>query len=65
MPPQRKKKSEGKAAINLRGIPIENFYRIKMAAAAEHKSVRELLMDLVEGKIQELEKKGVLAKGKR
>lgn len=27
-----------------------------MAAAAEHKSVKDLLIELIEGKIQELEK---------
>lgn len=35
-----------------------------MAAAAEHKSVRDLIMDLLDLKIQELEKKGLLPKGK-
>jgi len=35
-----------------------------MAAAAEHKSVKDLLLELIEGKIQELEKKGILPKGK-
>lgn len=35
-----------------------------MAAAAEQKTVRDLLLKLIEDKIQELEKKWLLPKGK-
>jgi hypothetical protein len=35
-----------------------------MAAAAEKKTVRELLLKLIEDKIQEQERKGLLPKGK-
>jgi hypothetical protein len=35
-----------------------------MAAAAEKKTVRAMLLKLIEDKIQELEKKGLLPKGK-
>lgn len=59
-----KEKPEETTALNLRGIPVNTYYRLKMAAAAEHKSVKDLLMELIEEKIQELEKKGVLPKGK-
>tara|TARA_B100001971_G_C17760539_1_gene319957 strand:- start:34 stop:222 length:189 start_codon:yes stop_codon:yes gene_type:complete len=52
------------ANLNLRGIPRDLLYRLKMAAAAEHRTVKDLLLDLIEGKIQELEKKGILPKGK-
>lgn len=52
------------AAIHLRGIPRDTFFRLKMAAAAERKTVRELLLKLIESKIQELEKKGLLPKAK-
>jgi hypothetical protein len=61
------KKSEHKAtaALNLRDIPMETIYRLRMAAAAEHKrSVREWIMELAEERIQELEKRGLLPKGK-
>lgn len=64
MAPKPKKYTKETAALNLRDIPIGQFYRIKMAAAAEHKSVRDLIMDLLDEKIQELEKKGLLPKGK-
>jgi hypothetical protein len=56
---------EEPAAIHIRGIPRETFFRLKMAAAAEHKTVREFLLELIEGKIQELEKKGLLPKGRK
>ncbi len=52
------------AAVNIRNIPRGTFFRLKMAAAAQHKTVRDLVMELIEGKIQELERKGVLPKGK-
>ena len=52
------------AAVHIRGIPRDTFFRLKMAAAAEKKTVRELLLKLIEDKIQELEKKGLLPKGK-
>ena len=63
-PKQGKRKQEETTALNLRGISVETYYRLKMAAAAEHKSVKDLLLEMIDGKIQELEKKGVLPKGK-
>ncbi len=50
--------------LNIRNISRETFYRLKMAAAAEHKTVRELLLEMIQGKIQELERRGILPKGK-
>jgi hypothetical protein len=35
-----------------------------MAAAAEKKTVKDLVLELADQKIQELEKKGLLPKGK-
>ena len=52
------------AHLNVRDIPRETLFRLKMAAAAEHKTVKDLVLVLVEGKIQDLEKKGLLPKGK-
>jgi hypothetical protein len=37
---------------------------LKMVATAEKKTIRELLLKLIEDKIQELEKTGLLPKGK-
>jgi len=52
------------AAVHIRGIPRDTFFRLKMVAAAEKKTVRELVLKLIEDKIQELEKKGLLPKSK-
>jgi uncharacterized protein (DUF1778 family) len=38
--------------------------KVKMAAAHEGKSVKDFLIELAEAKIQELERKGILPKGK-
>jgi hypothetical protein len=38
--------------------------RTRMAALAERKTVRQLLIELVEGRLSDLEKKGLLPKGK-
>ena len=63
-PKQGKRKQEETTALNLRGIPVGTYYRLKMAAAAEHKSVKDLLLEMIAGKIQELEKRGTLPKRK-
>jgi len=38
--------------------------RVKMAAAHEGKSVKQFLMELAERRLEELERKGILPKGK-
>jgi len=50
--------------LNIRDIPREILFRLKMAAAAEQRTVKDLVLELVNQKIQELEKKGLLPKGK-
>lgn len=50
--------------FNLRKVPEELFFRIKMAAAAEKLSSRDWLVALAEGRIQELERQGKLPKDK-
>ena len=47
-----------------RDIPRELMHRIKVAAAIERKSVKQLLIDLSQAHLEELEKKGLLPKGK-
>ena len=59
-----KSNSEKAAHLNIRDIPRATLYRLKMAAAAEEKTVKDLVLELVNGKIQELEKKGLLPKSK-
>ncbi len=61
---KKKPADETPGNLNLRGIPRDLLYRLKMAAAAEHRTVKDLLLELIKGKIQELEKKGILPKGK-
>jgi len=48
----------------VRNIPADLMRRTRMAALAERKTVRKLLMDLVESHLADLEKKGLLPKGK-
>jgi predicted DNA-binding protein len=59
-----KNPTEKPAHLNIREIPRETLFRLKMAAAAEQKTVKDLVMELIEKKLQELEKKGVLPKNK-
>ncbi len=55
---------EGTGAWNFRDIPRGLMRRVKMAAAHEGKTVKEFLTELAEARIQELEKRGILPKGK-
>ena len=50
-------------ALNFWGIPVATYYRLKMPAAVEHKSVKDLLLELIEGKILELERGGYRPRG--
>jgi len=59
-----KKQEDKDASLNIRGFPRDTLYRLKMAAAAEHRTVKDLLLELIHGKIQELERKGILPKEK-
>ena len=60
----RKGTTDHKGTLNVRGIPKQTVYRLKMAAAAEHRTVKGFLLALIEERIQELERKGVLPKAK-
>jgi len=59
-----KSSSEKAAHLNIREIPRETLYRLKMAAAVVPVTIKDLVLELIEKKIQELEKKGLLPKGK-
>jgi hypothetical protein len=49
----------------VRNIPTDLMRRTRMAAFVERKkTVRQLLMDLVEGHLSEMERRGLLPKGK-
>jgi len=51
-------------ALNLRDIPKDLLFKLKMAAAADHRTVKGFILKLIEEQIQEMEKKGILPKGK-
>jgi len=53
---------EGTGAWNFRDIPRDLMRKVKMAAAHEGKTVKDFLIELAAGKIQELERKGILPK---
>jgi len=55
---------EDTGAWNFRDIPRELMRRVKMAAAHEGKTVKEFLVELAEERLRELERKGILPKGK-
>lgn len=56
--------SEGTGAWNFREIPRELMRKVKMASAHEGKTVKDFLMELAQTRIEELERKGILPKGK-
>ncbi len=47
-----------------RDIPRPIMQKMRIAAAIEGKSLKQLLLDLCESHLQDLEKKGLLPKGK-
>ena len=55
---------DGTGAWNFRDIPRDLMRKVKMAAAHEGKTVKDFLIELAEARIQELEKRGILPKGK-
>lgn len=63
MPP--KKTNQPNPALNIRNIPRSTFFRLKMAAAVEEKSVTDLILELIEHKIRELEGKGSCRRGSK
>ena len=48
----------------IRDIPRETMHKTKIAAAVARKSIKRFLLDLVEAHLDELERKGILPKGK-
>jgi len=60
----RRDSKDHQGTLNIRGVPKDLVFKMKMAAAAEHRSVKGFLLALVEERIQELERKGILPKAK-
>lgn len=60
----KKEKADHQGTINIRGVPKDLVYRMKQAALVERRTVKGFLLTLAEERIQELERKGLLPKGK-
>jgi hypothetical protein len=63
MPKLKKNDAEGGAWI-FRGIPRDFMKRVKIAAAVEGTSIKALALRALDEHMQEMEKKGLLPKGK-
>lgn len=66
-PPMTQSKSQGHEELgvwNFRDVPRDTIVKAKIGAALHNTSVKVFLMDLVESHWQELEKTGMLPKGK-
>ena len=60
-------KSDHKAelsVLNLRDMPKDSIAKVKAAAALEHASLKEYVTRILNHHVTELEKKGLLPKGK-
>jgi hypothetical protein len=60
----RKSLPKDVGTLNIRDVPKDLLYRVKLAAAVERRTVKGFLLALAEERIQDLEKKGLLPKGK-
>lgn len=60
----RKSSVKDVGTINIRDVPKEFLHLVKMAATVERRTIKGFLLSLAEERIQELEKKGLLPKGK-
>jgi plasmid stability protein len=63
LPPEMKKRDEF-TVLNLRNMPKDLVAKLKAAAALQHKSLTAYVADLMQDHVQDLEKKGLLPKGK-
>lgn len=54
----------GTTVLNLRDMPKDLIAKIKAAAALEHASLKEYVTRILDQHVSELEKKGLLPKGK-
>jgi porphobilinogen deaminase len=60
----RKEQPEPKGTWIVKDVPRDLMHRMKVAAAVERKTLKNLLFELAEAHLAELEKKGLLPKGK-
>jgi porphobilinogen deaminase len=57
-----KEKSHPTGTWIVKDVPRELMHRVKVAAAVQRKTVKQLLFDLAEAHLQELERTGILPK---
>ena len=62
--PRSSKKEEEAGSWIVRDVPRSLMRRMKIAAAIQDTSIRQLLIDLSDAHLKDLEKKGLLPKGK-
>ncbi len=60
----RKSPANDVETLNIRDVPKDLLYRVKLAAIVERRTVNGFLLALAEGRIQELEKNGYYRKGR-
>ena len=60
----KSKETQELGVWNFREVPRDTIVKAKIGAALQGKSVKAFLMDLVEAHWQELDRRGMLPKGK-
>ena len=58
------KPDDDSAVLFVRGMPRDLLAKLKGAAALQQKTLGEYIQEMCEGHVRELERKGVLPKGK-
>ena len=62
--PMKKDAKSDKTVLNLREMPKDVIGKLKAAAALDHTSLRAYVTALLQHHVEELERKGLLPKGK-
>jgi hypothetical protein len=62
--PKPPRPDEDAAILFVRGMPRDLLAKLKGAAALQQKTLGEYIQEMCEAHVQELEKKGLLPKGK-
>ncbi len=62
--PKETKEGDQRAVLFIRGMPRDVLAKMKAAAALNHQTLGEYVLELFESHVKELERKGLLPKGK-